>query len=336
MDEKYYQDLPIITAADVRLAESVLQMQPGLPAHDAERRPDVPRKPVQLPHQRRPDLGHRELLRRRRVRLRLGAPAEPGERSPRRSHQGGHGHHDDLLGPVRPHERRLHRVHLQVGHQQVPRQRLRATWPTTRSTPRASSRRPRPRCDNKNWGSTLGGPIIKNKTFFFVNVDWTQFRSGTLQGFGNTTPIDAFKNGDFSALLTGKQIGTDALGRPIFQGQIFNPATTRLVNGVPVRDPYPGNIIPANDPLRSMVAAQYASLMVQPDRPGLSNNVAGNPAGDQTWELDARNYPRPPRPQLLAELQGDVQRLLQQPPVGPQLRRGPGLHRPERPPDRFS
>ena len=29
--------------------------------------------------------------------------------------------------------------------------------------------------------------------------------------------------------------------------------------------------------------------MVQPDRPGLSNNVAGNPAGDQTWELDARN-----------------------------------------------
>ena len=29
MDEKYYRDLPIVTAADVRLAESVLQMQPG-------------------------------------------------------------------------------------------------------------------------------------------------------------------------------------------------------------------------------------------------------------------------------------------------------------------
>ena len=29
VDEKYYHDLPIITAADVRLAESVLQMQPG-------------------------------------------------------------------------------------------------------------------------------------------------------------------------------------------------------------------------------------------------------------------------------------------------------------------
>ena len=108
-------------------------------------------------------------------------------------------------------------------------------------------------------------------------------------GFGNTTPIDAFKNGDFSALLTGQQIGVDALGRPIIGGQIFNPATTRLVNGVPVRDPYPGNIIPANDPLRSPVAAQIAALMVQPDRPGMSFNVAGNPAGDQTWELNARN-----------------------------------------------
>ena len=29
VDQKYYQDLPVITAADVRLAESVLQIQPG-------------------------------------------------------------------------------------------------------------------------------------------------------------------------------------------------------------------------------------------------------------------------------------------------------------------
>jgi hypothetical protein len=148
---------------------------------------------------------------------------------------------------------------------------------------------PKTPLDNKNWGATLGGPIIKNKTFFFLNADWTRFRSGTLEGFGNTTPIDPFKAGEFSALLTTNRIGTDGLGRPLFGGQIFNPATTRTVNGVPVRDPYPGNIIPAGDPLRSVVAARYAALMVHPDRPGLSNNVAGNPAGDQTWVLDARN-----------------------------------------------
>src|SRR4029453_4273351 len=80
-----------------------------------------------------------------------------------------------------------------------------------------------------------------------------------------------------------------AMGRPIFSGQIFNPATTRFINGVAIRDPYPGNVIPANDPLRSQVAAKIAALMVRPDRAGTAFNVAGNPAGDQTWVLNARN-----------------------------------------------
>jgi hypothetical protein len=143
---------------------------------------------------------------------------------------------------------------------------------------------------NNNFGFTLGGPVVipkvyngRNKTFFFVNLDWFKFRSGPLPGFGNTTPTDAFKQGDFSALLTGQQVGTDALGRPIFNGQIFNPASTRLVNGIPVRDAYPGNIIPPSDPLRSQVAAKVIPLMAQPWRPGLQFNVGGNPSGDQTW-----------------------------------------------------
>src|SRR6266540_4296001 len=41
---------------------------------------------------------------------------------------------------------------------------------------------PKTPLDNKNWGATVGGPIIKNKTFFFINADWTRFRSGTLEG----------------------------------------------------------------------------------------------------------------------------------------------------------
>jgi hypothetical protein len=143
---------------------------------------------------------------------------------------------------------------------------------------------------NNAYGFTLGGPVIipkiyngRKKTFFFVNLDYLKYRSGPLPGFGNTTPIDAFKRGDFSALLTGTQVGTDALGRPVLSGQIFNPASTRLVNGVPVRDPYIGNIIPASDPMRSQVAAKLIPLMAQPWRDGLQFNVGGNPNGDQTW-----------------------------------------------------
>ena len=52
-----------------------------------------------------------------------------------------------------------------------------------------------------------------------MNFDWTRFRSGVLPGFGNTTPTDAFKAGDFSSLLTTNQIATDALGRPISRGR---------------------------------------------------------------------------------------------------------------------
>src|SRR6202040_2563047 len=117
------------------------------------------------------------------------------------------------------------------------------------------------------FGFTLGGPISipkvysgHNKTFFFTNIDWTRYRSGVLPGFGNTTPTDAFKAGDFSSLLTTNQIATDALGRPIFAGQIFDPSTTRTVGGVTVRDPFPGNIIPAGDPLRSGFAAKVSAL----------------------------------------------------------------------------
>ena len=62
VDEKYYRDIPIITASDVRLAESMLQIQPGYPSDEAERRPHVPGQPVQLAHQRRADDGNGELL----------------------------------------------------------------------------------------------------------------------------------------------------------------------------------------------------------------------------------------------------------------------------------
>jgi len=288
VNEKYYHDLPIVTAADVRLAESVLQMQPGY----------LPMTPNGDPMFRGSQFNSRINGGQARATENFFDGGAFGYAS---GHQGS----QESAPPVEA----IQEVTVvtttysaQYGHtsggfieytSKSGTNKLHASAYGYLAKDSLNSQgffaAPKTPLDNKNWGVTLGGPIIKNKTFFFVNADWTRFRSGTLEGFGNTTPIDAFKAGDFSALLTGQQIGTDALGRPIFGGQIFNPATTRLVNGVPVRDPYPGNVIPAGDPLRSLVASRYAALMVHPDRPGLSNNVAGNPAGDQTWVLDARN-----------------------------------------------
>jgi hypothetical protein len=143
------------------------------------------------------------------------------------------------------------------------------------------------------FGFTLGGPVAipgvyngRNKTFFFANLDWLKLRSGVLPGFGNTTATDAFKQGDFGALL-GSSAGADVLGRSILNGQIFDPTTTREESGgILVRDAFVNNVIPAGHPLRSGVAAKIIPLMVRPDRAGVSNNVAGNPAGDQTWQAN--------------------------------------------------
>src|SRR5215469_7538670 len=115
-----------------------------------------------------------------------------------------------------------------------------------------------------NWGFALGGPIPKlKKTFWFFNLDGLDYHSTVNTGLVNILPDAKTKAGDFSEYLTNTQVGTDALGRPMFQGQIYNPASTKLVGGKIVRDGYgfdtvtglpiagQANIIPAGDPLRS-------------------------------------------------------------------------------------
>jgi carboxypeptidase family protein/TonB-dependent receptor-like protein len=84
------------------------------------------------------------------------------------------------------------------------------------------------------YGFSVDGPIWKNKTFFLFTGE--KYREGTPAPLNNTTPTAAMKNGDFSGLV-------DAQGRPII---IYDPATGHDVNGVWTRDPFPGNIIPAD------------------------------------------------------------------------------------------
>ena len=149
----------------------------------------------------------------------------------------------------------------------------------------AASCTPQPGCrsqyarpiDKKNdYGGNLGGPVWipklyngKNKTFFFFN--WEQYK----QNIGGTNqsivPTDAQRAGDFSANLTSNQIGTTnpCTGSPIFAGQIFDPRTTRSVNGVTCRDPFPGNRIPSA--LLSRVSQNVLAYVPAPNIPTLSN-----------------------------------------------------------------
>ena len=296
VNEKYYRELPIVTASDVRLAEAVLQIQPGY----------LPMRPNGEPMFRGSQFNSRINGGQARATENVFDGAAFGYAV---GHQGSH----ESTPPVEAiQEVKVITTSYSAQYGHTSGGFIEYTSKSGTNSLRGSiyeyfahdamnakgffaiDKTP---LRNDNFGFVLGGPVVipkvydgRSKTFFFTNLDYTRIRSGVLPGFGNTTPIPEFREGNFGALLTNNQVGVDALGRPIFSGQIYNPATTRLVNGVPVRDPYPGNIIPADDPLRSQVAAQLAELMVPPDRPGTAFNVAGNPAGDQTWELDARNW----------------------------------------------
>ncbi|MGH9433973.1 MAG: carboxypeptidase regulatory-like domain-containing protein, partial [Terriglobia bacterium] len=157
------------------------------------------------------------------------------------------------------------------------------------------------------FGATFGGPIKKDKTFFFADYEGTRIRKA--QTDIATVPTLPEQSGDFSGILgpqsascgaSGTSLCVDPLGRPIYQNEIYNPATTRTVNGSVVRDgfgfdpvtglPIPGqaNIIPTS--AMNTVGLNYARLFPSPNVPGaLANNfVVDAPGSDRIDQMDAR------------------------------------------------
>ncbi|MCC7157401.1 MAG: TonB-dependent receptor [Bryobacterales bacterium] len=293
VDRVYYENLPVVMGADIRLAESLLQLQPGY----------NPMKPNGDPmfrgsqFQSRLNGGQHSAMENFFDGVAFGYAAghnQSHESAPpiesvgemkvitsTFSAQYGHSSGGTVEYSSKAGTKDLHGSFYEYFAND--KLNARGFFPSKASKQRSNA-----------YGFTVGGPVYipkvydgRNKTFFFTNWDWLKFRAGVLPGFGNTTPIDAFKQGDFGALLTGRTLGNDALGRPIADGAIFDPASTSTSpSGVPVRTPFPNNQIPRS--MFSGVAGKIVPLMVRPDRAGTSFNVAGNPSGDQTWVADFR------------------------------------------------
>ena len=91
--------------------------------------------------------------------------------------------------------------------------------------------------------ANFAGPIVKNKTFFFIG--YQRLHEKKLRQVDATTPTELMKAGNFN--FPG-----------VTSNVIYDPATTRRdSNGNWTRDPFPGNIIPANrfDPVaRNLLA----------------------------------------------------------------------------------
>jgi len=87
------------------------------------------------------------------------------------------------------------------------------------------------------FGFSLGGPIKKNKTFFFADLEQKDQRHGI--PFTGVVPSVAQRQGDFSR---------DAFGQPNTTA-LVNPYATQVVNGNPVSVPFmcdsAGNALPA-------------------------------------------------------------------------------------------
>ncbi len=146
--------------------------------------------------------------------------------------------------------------------------------------------------DRQNlYGGSLGGPVYipkiydgRNRTFIFGAYE--QFNQERLQlgDMNVTVPIPEFLEGDFSKLLTTTELGKDALGRPIYQGAIYDPKTMRQEGGKWVSDPFPGNIIPKNR--FSQVSTKIVDLYKQhytPLVPGLLTSNSARTYYNTPW-----------------------------------------------------
>ena len=88
-----------------------------------------------------------------------------------------------------------------------------------------------PKFIRNQFGSTLGGPIVRNKLFVFGSYEGTTQRKALTRVA--TVPPLAWRNGDFSSMLTGDIDPVTGVDR----GQIVNPRN---------REPFSVNIIPAS------------------------------------------------------------------------------------------
>jgi hypothetical protein len=109
---------------------------------------------------------------------------------------------------------------------------------------------PIPGYKRNQFGASIGGPIKKDKTFYFGNYEGTRIRQGITKVA--TVPTAAMKSGDFSALST----------------VIYDPASLHTVNGAQVRNPFAGKVIPTAQ--ISPVARNVLALYPNPNTPGTS------------------------------------------------------------------
>src|SRR5579864_1611714 len=160
----------------------------------------------------------------------------------------------------------------------------------------------RPEFIRNQFGGAVGGPIRKNKMFFFGSYEGLRQVQG--QSGGSFVPTPALRSGDFSSFLTGQMAnlcassGSAAPANLNYDtGQLFFPASEQLLtcpanpanpsagsSTVLVGTPIPGNRITNIDP----VAQKVLALFPAPNRSGNPNFVNDSPLRRPDDQFDVR------------------------------------------------
>jgi hypothetical protein len=160
----------------------------------------------------------------------------------------------------------------------------------------------KPALTRNQFGGAIGGPIVKDKIFYFGSYEGLRLTEGQVSKV--IVPTAAEKSGDFSSYLTGTTVnlcassGAAAPPKLNFDsGQLFDPGSeynytcpadpsnpsagqTTILVGTPI----PGNILTTIDP----VAQKALALFPAPNTPGVVNYTNQTPQQQQNDQFDAR------------------------------------------------
>ncbi len=133
---------------------------------------------------------------------------------------------------------------------------------------------PKPLFRRNQYGAVMGGPMVRNRTFFFADYQGSSLRTG--QVHISTVPTARQRAGIFDEAVAG------------IVPAIYDPDTTTRTDGGILREPFPGNHVPLSrfDPVAAAVLDRYPlpNVSTLSGGPAVANNFRRTGSEKQAQE----------------------------------------------------